>query len=40
MILAPAGKINPANAPNPDFLKAGTAFTGPRTWRLGVRYSF
>jgi outer membrane receptor protein involved in Fe transport len=38
--LTPVGKINPANAPNPDFLKAGTAFTGPRTWRLGVRYSF
>lgn len=29
-----------ATATNPDFLKAGTAFTQPRTIRLGVRYSF
>jgi hypothetical protein len=38
--LTPVGKINPANAPNPDFLKAGTAFTAPRTFRLGARFSF
>jgi hypothetical protein len=38
--LTPIGKINPANAPNPDFLKAGTTFTNPRTFRLGARFSF
>jgi hypothetical protein len=38
--LTPVGKIDPANAPNPDFLKAGTGFTNPRTFRLGIRYSF
>ena len=38
--LTPVGRINPANAPNPDFLKAGTQFTAPRTFRLGVRYSY
>lgn len=38
----PAGSIsNPrATATNPDFLKAGTAFTAPRNIRLGVRMSF
>jgi len=29
-----------ANAPNPDFLKAGVAFTGQRSIRLGVRFTF
>jgi len=36
----PVGTVNLANAPNPDFLKAGTAFTQPRTFRLGARYTF
>jgi outer membrane receptor protein involved in Fe transport len=36
----PVGTVNLANAPNPDFLKAGTAFTAPRTFRLGARYTF
>ena len=38
--LTPIGTINAANAPNPDFLKAGTIFTQPRTFRLGARYTF
>lgn len=40
--VAPAGVIaNPrATATNPDFLTAGTAFTAPRSFRLGVRWSF
>jgi len=38
--LTPVGSVNLANAPNPDFLKAGTAFTAPRTFRLGARYTF
>ncbi len=29
-----------ATATNPDFLRAGTAFTGPRTIRVGVRLNF
>jgi hypothetical protein len=29
-----------ATAPNPDFLRAGTAFTAQRNIRLGLRYSF
>jgi hypothetical protein len=37
--LTPITKITGA-APNPDFLKAGTAFTAPRTFRLGLRYTF
>lgn len=38
----PIGSIpNPrATATNPDYLKAGTAFTQPRSLRLGVRLSF
>jgi outer membrane receptor protein involved in Fe transport len=38
----PAGVIpNPrATATNPDFLTAGTQFTQPRSFRLGVRWSF
>jgi hypothetical protein len=38
----PAGALpNPrANATNPDFLRAGTAFTGQRNIRLGVRLTF
>ena len=36
----PVGTVNLANAPNPDFLKAGTTFTQPRTFRLGARYTF
>jgi hypothetical protein len=38
--LNPVGTVNLAAAPNPDFLKTGTSFTGPRTWRLGARFSF
>jgi hypothetical protein len=38
--LNPIGSVNVAAAPNPDFLKAGTAFTAPRTFRLGLRYTF
>lgn len=29
-----------ATATNPSFLKAGTAFSAPRTFRFGVRYTF
>jgi hypothetical protein len=36
----PIGSVNPALAPNPTFLKAGTNFTDPRTFRLGVRLTF
>jgi len=38
----PVGKIpNPrATATNPDFLKAGTSFTGQRSIRLGARFTF
>ena len=36
----PVGSVNIANATNPDFLKAGTQFTQPRTFRLGARYTF
>jgi Carboxypeptidase regulatory-like domain/TonB-dependent Receptor Plug Domain len=41
-LVAPAGVIaNPrATATNPDFLTGGTAFTGARSFRLGVRWSF
>ena len=38
--LTPAGTVDPSQAPNPSFLKAGTAFSGPRTFRLGVRVTF
>lgn len=38
--LTPNGRVDLANAPNPDFLKAGTQFTQPRTFRLGARYTF
>jgi hypothetical protein len=38
--LNPIGTVNLAAAPNPDFLKAGTNFTGPRTFRLGARFTF
>lgn len=38
--ITPKGTINIANAPNPDFLKAGTAFTQPRTIRFGARITF
>jgi len=40
--LTPAGVIgNPsATATNPDFLKAGTQFTLPRSARIGVRFTF
>ena len=38
--LTPNGTVNLAAAPNPDFLKAGTAFTSPRTFRLGARFTF
>jgi hypothetical protein len=38
----PAGSIPNARAtaPNPDFLRAGTSFTGQRSIRIGARYSF
>ncbi|MGA7616289.1 MAG: TonB-dependent receptor [Thermoanaerobaculia bacterium] len=41
-VVAPLGQLsNPrATAPNPDFLKAGTAFTDPRSIRVGVRFKF
>jgi hypothetical protein len=29
-----------ASATNPDFLKAGTFFTLPRSAQIGVRFSF
>ncbi len=38
-----AGQVNPADAPNPDFLQAAAGsqfFTAPRQVRLGVRFSF
>lgn len=40
--LEPAGQLANARAtaPNPDFLKAGTAFTPARSIRLGVRVRF
>jgi hypothetical protein len=38
--LNPIGKVDPSKAPNPDFLKAGTNFTSPRTFRLGARWTF
>ncbi len=38
--LTPVSSVDLNNAPNPDFLKAGTAFTAPRTFRLGLRYTF
>lgn len=36
----PATTVNVSQAPNPSFLKAGTAFSNPRTFRLGVRVTF
>lgn len=36
----PAGAINTSNAPNPDFHRAGVAFTGQRSIRLGLRLTF
>ncbi len=40
--LTPVAQLaNPrATAPNPDFLRAGTGFTGQRNIRLGLRFSF
>ena len=40
--LQPVAQLaNPiATATNPDFLKAGTGFTGQRSLRLGVRFTF
>jgi hypothetical protein len=40
--LTPIGQLtNPrATAPNPSFLKKGTAFTGARSIRLGARWTF
>ena len=40
--LTPVAQLpNPtASAPNPDFLKAGTFFTQPRSARIGVRFTF
>jgi hypothetical protein len=38
--IVPLGSVNTAAAPNPDFLKAGTAFTSPRMFRLGARWTF
>lgn len=36
----PVGSVDPSKAPNPSFLRAGTAFTDPRIFRLGVRVTF
>ena len=36
----PVGTVDPHAAPNPSFLKAGTSFSDPRTFRLGVRVTF
>ena len=36
----PVSTVNTSAAPNPDFLKAGTAFTDPRQIRFGVRVTF
>jgi hypothetical protein len=38
--LTPLGSISLANATNPDFLKAGASFTGPRSIRIGFRVTF
>jgi len=38
--LTPAGSVTAADATNPDFLKKGIAFTGQRSIRLGVRFTF
>jgi hypothetical protein len=40
--LTPAGSLTDprATATNPDFLKKGTSFTGQRSIRLGVRFTF
>ncbi len=38
--ITPIGTVNISQAPNPTFLKAGTQFTDPRTFRLGVRVTF
>lgn len=40
--LEPVGQLgNPrATSPNPDFLRAGTAFTGQRNIRVGLRFRF
>jgi outer membrane receptor protein involved in Fe transport len=38
--VTPIGTVDPALAPNPSFLKAGTLFSDPRTFRLGVRVTF
>ncbi len=35
-----AGSVDPANATNPDFLKAGVTFSDPRSVRLGVKFRF
>jgi hypothetical protein len=36
----PVGTVNISQHPNPDFLRAGTAFTSPRQVRFGVRATF
>ena len=40
--LTPVGSLGDprATAPNPDYLKAGTLFTPPRSIRLGVRFAW
>jgi outer membrane receptor protein involved in Fe transport len=38
--ITPVGGISTANAPNPDFLKAGTQFDAPRSFRIGARVTF
>jgi Carboxypeptidase regulatory-like domain/TonB dependent receptor-like, beta-barrel len=39
--LTPAGTLNPrATASNPDYLQKGIGFTGQRSIRLGVRFTF
>jgi len=34
------GQVSRSSATNPSFLKKGTAFTGPRSIRLGARWTF
>jgi len=36
----PVGTVDISQHPNPDFLRAGTNFTGPRQIRFGVRATF
>ena len=38
--IIPVGTVDISKAPNPGFLKAGTQFSDPRQFRLGVRVTF